>query len=188
MRKLIPGEKNIVERTLLELEQRDVPASANAIRFHVGKTLNHWDNNRLAGADKELIIADYEYAMRDFSVGQIAEACAEWVSESRFKPVPADLVSLARNIAARDRESVRRSRVLLGLEEPRRWEVLPSPPEKTIARPTVGLLASLTQRLTAPAARKSAQPTSKAELLGSRDPDAVQKLAALRKTEEKAAS
>lgn len=178
----------MVERTLMELQQRDVPAHIDKIRFHVGKTLNHWDNGRLGHAEKGQIVADYEFALRDFSEADVAQACAEWLSESRFRPVPADIVTLARNNQARDRENSRRAKVVLGIENHRSWERIPPPPEKMLTKPTVGLLASFTQRLTAPAARKAAQPTSKVELLGSRDPDAVQKLAALRKTEEKAAS
>lgn len=187
-RKLLPGEKMIVERTLAELANRDVPAPINKIRFYIGKTLNHWENNRLGAAEKDLIIADYEFALRDFSEGQIAEACAQWVSESRFKPVPADIVTLVRNNQYRDRESARRARVLLGLEEPRNWERPLPPLEPTKPYDAKGLLASLADRLKTSAAKKASPAQSRADILASRDPDAVQKLAALRKTEEKAVS
>jgi hypothetical protein len=148
-RKMLPGEKLVVERTLMELQQRDVPADVNKIRFHVGKTLNHWDNGRLGAAEKGQIIADYEFILRDFSEGQIAEACAEWLKASRFKPVPADIAGLASKAASRDQESVRRARVLLGLEPPRNWERPALPAPKEVDRPAArSMLAALTERMT----------------------------------------
>jgi hypothetical protein len=183
-RPLKPGEKTMIERTLLDLQTRDVPAAVNAIRFHVGKTLSHWDrdNGRLTMAEKQAIIADWEYLLRDFAEGHIAEACAEWVTESRFKPVPADIIAICRNIQARDRESMRRARVLLGMESPRRWEQLPAPPKKLVERPTEGLLASLSRKLrSAPPPPAANRKTIEADL-ASRDPQAVEKLAAMRKT------
>lgn len=184
-RRLAPGEKLILERTLIALQQRDIPVAVNKIRFHVGSMLNYWAHqSRLLPAEKDQEIAGWEFQLREFSEGQIAEACAHWVAESRFKPVPADIIALARNIQHRDRESIRRTRVLLGLEAPRNWEKPKAPPAASQSRDVKGLLATLAHKITAPAAKKAAPTTS--DWLASRDPQAVEKLAAMRKASEKA--
>ncbi len=187
-RKLRPGEKAVLEATGSELAHRDVPCPENSIRFHIGKTLTHWDSGRLSDAAKDAVMSDWMFALRDFSESHIAEACAHWVSESRYKPVPADIVALVRNYEARDRESARRIRVLLGLEQPRKWEVVPEKPKPAADRPVGGMLASLARRLTAPAAAPPRRDDIRSSLAADRDPAAVARLKAMRKDDDEKAA
>jgi hypothetical protein len=194
-RKLVPGEQVPLNQALAWLENRDVPAAVNAIRFHVGKMLNHWNNGRSTATEKDWEIADWERLLDGFAEAHIIEACDSWMKRQRFKPQIADIVSLIEMAQYRDRENIHRCRVLLGLKPPRVWERIPAPvapaadPKKALA-----MLDRVTSKLTV-VSRPLSRGTDvtgdgaakvRAENRLARDPEALARLRQLRPiTDEK---
>lgn len=183
-RALKAGEQVSLQQALIALEARTAPAEPNMVLWHVGKLLNHWPSAQSA-AEKEMIVSDWLEDLAPYSEAHIVEACGIWRRTQKFKPHVADIVQLIERAKYRDQENARRAKVLLGLSTPRPWEHLPAPREVLVDRPAAGMLASITKRLTAPAARKNQQPPpARDALMADRDPEAVAKLHAIRKPPE----
>lgn len=147
-RALQPAERVGTQQALVAIEARCRPATSQQIMWHVGKLLSHWDSNQGALV-KDQIMEDWKLDLGEESEAHIAEACAQWRRSQKFKPKVAEILELIAGIKARDSESIRRARVLLGLEPPRNWErpALPTPTE--VDRPAArSMLAALTERMT----------------------------------------
>lgn len=199
MRALVPGEQVAIQQAMIELDTRLTrPAVKNRIRWHIGKLLNNW-NSKLSDGEKEALLSDWVWDLRDFSEEHIFLACEKWRTTQRYKPQNSELLEILASIRAGDAEHLRRSRVLLGLEPPSYWEkpIAPAAPAGKDRPATASFMEKLAAKMRTPAARHANRqpghqtrfegPTPNIEVaLAGRDPAAVEQLHKLRPIEKKA--
>lgn len=124
-RELSPGEALEIQQALLHLDMRLQSAPEGVTMAHVSRLLNHWNDTR-SEQEKEWRFEDWAEDLEEFSEAHLKAACTWWRQVETFPPKIADIRGYAITLRDADKEHHRRCRVLLKLEEPRKWEVLPA--------------------------------------------------------------
>lgn len=124
-RELEPSERVKVEQALAQLHGRFRRAPMERILAHLGRMFAQWDSNTQSDAVKEIVLEDFASDLAEFSEAHVAEVCIFWRRTQTYKPRIAEFLAEMHRVWTRDAESVRRCRVLLGLEKPKFWEVIP---------------------------------------------------------------
>jgi hypothetical protein len=141
-------ELDAIRHALAVLERRLTVAGPVDVARHVGRLLGHWNARNAMDGEKEMELEDWVDDLADYAEAHIAAACREWRRTQHFKPKVGDIVPLIEAERARDRESRRRCRVLLGMETPRPWERMEQTEQPVTDRPALEMMASVARKLT----------------------------------------
>lgn len=125
-RPLEAGEGIELQRALIELDLRLSPAPEGKTLELVSRLLNNWKDDR-SDQEKDWQFDDWAEDLEEFSEAHLKAACRQWRRNNTYRPKIAEIRSMCIAEQDRDKEMHRRCRVLLGIEPPSKWEVVPAP-------------------------------------------------------------
>ena len=123
-RPVTDDERPDIEAALREFERRLVPASKPAIISRLGRLMNtSGTEQKLSAGEVESKLQEYAHHLVEFSEDHIDAAIAEHVRTEKWFPKIVELRD--RLLTRRTTADVmrRRARILLGLEQPSKWEL-----------------------------------------------------------------
>jgi hypothetical protein len=140
------------------------------------------DQKGRSDTEWEAIAHEYVEDLGKFSEEHILGAIREYRRGNKWFPHQSELIEICERLVAIDTITLRRGQVLLGQAEPYRWERLPAPDteDRKVFDIAPALAALGRGKSVRPVGAPQAKGPDKAEVLASRDPDAVEQLAKLR--------
>lgn len=175
-----------------ELQGRMMPARPRRILEIMFSLIRRHkqDQKGRTDSDWEEVAHEYVADLGQVSEAHLLEAIIEYRRSNRWMPHQSELIEICQRLALVDKELLRRGQVLLGQRAPHNWEGrLLAPPHDDTQTKVVDLKPILDNLARGFSAYRAAPPppreprASAADMLASRDPDAVERLRAARAKE-----
>lgn len=123
-RSISEAERQEVSAFLIDIDQRLMPVSVKSLSILLRDLYQYYNSGRDVPGDLDSFWNAYFEDLAEFSEPHLAAAILKHRREKNWFPKTAELRSIAEAMQATAVEYRHRARVLLGVEAPRKWEIM----------------------------------------------------------------